>query len=94
MQEGCILGNHTDLLTQTCLFDLSNVLAIDPDRTRLKIIKAQEQIRHCALACARRTNQADFFACGDPQIEIIDDRALTIVGKTNLGENDFTVRYD
>src|SRR3546814_14085289 len=68
-----ILGHNANLLSERCLRNLRNILAIDQNAPGLHIIEAEEQARDGRLACARRPHDGKRLPRRHVDVETVKD---------------------
>ena len=72
MKQKCLLRDETDLFAQRLLRQRAQILAIDADAARRRIVEAQDERKNGALARAARADERVGFPGLDPQIQVGD----------------------
>ncbi len=70
---------------------LANVPTVDPDRTALDVVEAQQKVGQGALAAAARADQGDHLAARDPQRHVAQNR-LCVVAKADVVEQNLVAQ--
>ncbi len=71
VQERSVLRDQTDLGAQAFLGNVADVLPVNRNRTALRFVEAQEQVDDGGFARAAASDQADFFARADGEVEAV-----------------------
>src|SRR3546814_13050836 len=81
-----ILGHNANLLSERCLRNLRNILAIDQNAPGLHIIEAEEQARDGRLACARRPHDGKRLPRRNVDVETVKDFPICSVTDMHIFE--------
>ncbi len=88
MEQRDILGHQRNRMAQAVLGDRGDVLAVDLDRTGLRLVETLQQRQHGGFTRARFADQTDPLARLDMQVEVIENRPSARVGKRHAFEVD------
>ncbi len=83
VKKESLLRDEPDLLAERALCDFAQVMAVDPQRTLVRIVEPEKEREDGALARAARTDQRVAFARLDREVDALDrfvDRALVMEG--------------
>ena len=84
------LQYHGVRRAQTVAGDIADIVSVDGDRARLRIVEAHEQIDDRRFAGTRRTDDRDHLAGCDIQRQIADDDAVLGVAEADMVKLDLT----
>ena len=96
MEQRRVLTDETDCRANRFLCHRTQVLSVDPDRPRLDVEQAQQQIDERRLAGPRSPDQSDFFCRRDTKAEVLHHGALLAapVVERNVIEDNLAGAYD
>ena len=90
VQQRRVLSDHSDLFAQAFLRHFGDILTVYQNFPALQVIQAQKQVYQRRFARPGRSDQADFFAGFDHQVQVADDPALFAVVKVHVFKTHFT----
>ena len=86
-----VLGHAADVAPKIGGIDLAQVGAVDQDRSLGRLVEAQQQLGHRALARADAADQADLFTGLDGEAQALQGLdVLTRIGETEVTEGDLS----
>ena len=93
VQQRGVLRDQTDLGAQAFLGYAVDVLPVNRNRAALRFVEAQKQVDDGGFARAAASDQADFFARADGEVEAVEQRFACFVGEIDVFELDFALRH-
>jgi len=88
-KEG-VLRDDADVFAQRIMRDATEVVSVEAESATLRVVEAEDERKHGALAGTAGADEGDALAGGDAQTDVFERRDLGPVGERNAVELDFT----
>ena len=88
VKEGRVLRYDSDTLPDTLHLDFMDVLVVNKYSAGAGVIKTVQEAEDSRLSATRRSNNGDFFSCGNSEGEVAEYRAVRVVTKVDIFESD------
>ena len=74
VEQVTVLCDNGDVFAQAFLLNVCDVLGADGDFSGGDVVGADEQAGDGRFSCAAAPDKSDFLACGDGEVEVLEDR--------------------
>ena len=86
VEQHAILRDDPDLLAQTVLGNLCNILSVDQDAALLRVVEPEQQSPDRALARARRADDRNMTARRNLEAQPVQDRPVLLIPEHDIVE--------
>lgn len=86
VEERRILWDNTNRLAKRLLANVANVLTINENSARLDVVVAEQEPQDGALSATARPDDGDLLPGGDGEGEVLENRAIRAVAKSDVFE--------